>query len=463
MKNILYVLLFLATTARAQNPGAVPPLDGRQYGVVLEHPGMKSVIVKSDISYLNNDKGNLHMDVYLPPGLKKQEKRPAIVFLNAVGDQEGESKLKSWGIYTSWPRLMAANGYIGISMESDGDRIQESLRGIFDFLAKNAGQFNIDPEKMGVYAASANVGQSVAYLMGEHANKGIRAAVLYYGHHQAGPYRKDLPVLSVIAEGDLHRSPGTADNLWKNVLANYAPWTIKMASGLPHAFDAFSDNDAARRIVMETISFWKNNLDPVPVPSWKPAEGRDLLGTVGIDRAKALGMLDQMTKKYPEDITVLAYYANELSADGQLAAAESVYLKMLKISPGDVHAMMDLIALLYKQKKTEEAEKWLATAFSSTRPSADAYNNLAYNLLVLGEDAEAAKCYEKAISIKPEGLTYYNLACAYSKSKNPDKAFAALEKAIEHGFTYRNQFEHDPDLEPLKSDSRFQVLLAKTK
>ena len=455
--------MLFRSVAKAQNPGAVSPLDGRQYGVVLEHPGMNGVVVKSDIPYPKDDKVNLHMDVYLPPGLKKQEKRPVIVFLNAIGDQEGESKVKSWGIYTSWPRLMAAHGYIGISMESDGDHVQESLRGIFDFLSKNAGQFNIDPEKMGVYAASANVGQSVAYLMSEQANKGIRAAVLYYGHHQAGPYRKDLPVLSVIAEGDLHRSPGTADNLWKNVLANYAPWTIKMASGMPHAFDAFSDNEAARRIVMETISFWKNNLDPVPEPTWKPAEGRDLLGAVGFDRAKALGILETMMKKYPEDITVLAYYANELATGGQLAAAEAVYLKMLKISPGDVHAMMDLIALLHKQKKTEEAEKWLATAFNSGRPSADAYTNLGYNLLVLGEDAEAAKCYEKAASIKPEGLTYYNLACAYSKSGNPDKAFAALEKAIDHGFNFRNQFEHDPDLDPLKSDNRFQVLLAKTK
>lgn len=463
MKTVFYALLLLSTVARAQNLTPVSPLDGRQYGVVLDHPGMKDIVVKSDIAYLSDAKGSLHMDVYLPPGLKKQEKRPVIVFLNAIGEHAGERKVKSWGIYTSWPRLMAVNGYVGISMEADGERIQESLRGIFDFIAKNAGQFNIDPEKMGVYAASGNVGQSVAYLMSEHANKGIRAAVLYYGNHQAGPFRKDLPVLSVIAEGDLRRSPGIADNLWKDVLANYAPWTIKMAGGMPHAFDALSDNEGARRIVMETISFWKNHLDPVPASSWKPAEGREVLGVLGLDRPKALGMLEAMAKKYPEDVAVLANYGNELALDGQLAASEAVYLKMLKLYPDDVHAMMDLIAVLHKQKKSAEAEKWLSVAFNSGRPSADAYANLGFNLLVMGEDTEAAKCYEKAVSMKPEGVTYYNLACAYSKSNHPDKAFAALEKAIEHGYHFRNQFENDPDLAPLKSDGRFQVLLAKTK
>lgn len=462
MKKTLYCLALLAVQASAQNTTPVSPMDAQQYGVVLEHPGMQHVVVKPDVRFLDDAKGKLHMDVYLPPGLKKQEKRPAIVFLNAIGDQAGERKVKSWGIYSSWPRLMAANGYIGISMEADGNRIQESLQGIFDFIAKNGGTYNIDTEKLGVYAASANVRESMSYLMGEHASKGIRAAVLYYGQPPAGPYRKDLPVLNVVAESDA--GPGTYDHLWKEVLANHAPWTIKMASNLPHAFDAFADNDESRRVILETISFWKNHLAPVPAPSWKPSKGREIIALFyANNHEKALPMLKSMAEEYPTDVSTLASYANQLARANKSAEAEQVNKKVLSLDPHNIRARMSLIAVLYRQNKVAEAEQHLSQAVQSGKMDANAYSNLGYTCLVVGKDIEAAKYYEIAVSMRPGGLDYYNLGCAYSKSNNPDKAFVALEKSIEYGYHSRSQFENDPDLFPLKSDARFKALLEKTK
>ncbi|MBA4058081.1 MAG: hypothetical protein C0490_25410, partial [Marivirga sp.] len=75
--------------------------DGRSWGIVLEHPEMKNVTVKQDVPYLDDQKGTLKMDVYLPPGLQSTDKRPAVVFLNAIGDHPGEMKVKSWGTYRS--------------------------------------------------------------------------------------------------------------------------------------------------------------------------------------------------------------------------------------------------------------------------------------------------------------------------------------------------------------------------
>ena len=462
MKNTLYCLAFLAVQATAQNTAPVSPMDAQQYGVVLDHPGMQHVVVKSDVRFLDDAKGKLHMDVYLPPGMKKQEKRPAIVFLNAIGDQAGERKVKSWGIYTSWPRLMAANGYVGISMECDGNRIQESLRGIFDFIAKNGDAYHIDAEKLGVYAASANVRESMTYLMGEDASKGIRAAVLYYGQIQGSPYRKDLPVLTVIAESDA--GPGSYDHIWKEVLANHAPWTIKMASNLPHAFDAFSDNDESRRVILETISFWRNHLDPVPAPSWKPSKGREILALLyAHDHQKSVPVLKELAEAYPTDIQTLSTFAQQLARTNQPAEAEQVYKKMLRLEPQNINAMANLIAVLYQQNKTAEAERQLSVAIQTGKMDAGAYSNLGFTCLVVGKNIEAAKYYEIAVSMRPGGLDYYNLGCAYSKSNNPDKAFAALEKSIEYGYDSRSQFENDSDLLPLKADGRFKTLLEKTK
>ena len=83
--------------------------------------------------------------------MKAGEKRPAVVFINAVGDR-GDNKVKNWAIYQSWPRLVAAQGLIGVSMDADGARIQESLRGVFEFLTKQGAQYGVDSARLGQFA-----------------------------------------------------------------------------------------------------------------------------------------------------------------------------------------------------------------------------------------------------------------------------------------------------------------------
>ena len=51
------------------------------------------------------------------------------------------------------------------------------------------------------------------------------------------------------------------------------------------------------------------------------------------------------------------------------------------------------------------------------------------------------------------------MACAYSRLKNNDKAFEMLGKAIDEGYTVRNSFETDTDLDALRTDNRFKTLL----
>src|SRR5215204_2830988 len=193
MKRVaLFVLIFVfSISSFAQNNQS--QLDGRLYGVVYDVPATKDVTVREDVPYA----GSLKIDIYSPPGAKAGEKFPAVIFLNAIGDAPGQPKVKSWGIYRSFPRLVAAHGMVGISMEMDGARIQESLRALFDFLEKDGAKHGIDGSRLGVYAASANVTQSTVYLMGDGAAKGIRAAALYYGGAPSPEtrIRADLPVL----------------------------------------------------------------------------------------------------------------------------------------------------------------------------------------------------------------------------------------------------------------------------
>lgn len=55
--------------------------------------------------------------------------------------------------------------------------------------------------------------------------------------------------------------------------------------------------------------------------------------------------------------------------------------------------------------------------------------------------------------------TYYNLACVYALSGDPERAFEALARAIESGFSGSSQLRFDPDLKSLHADPRWQASL----
>ncbi len=76
---------------------------------------------------------------------------------------------------------------------------------------------------------------------------------------------------------------------------------------------------------------------------------------------------------------------------------------------------------------------------------------------------EGAKYYEKALEIESRGGDFYNLACAYALLNDKDKSFEKLDWAIEHGFNRKADYENDSDLESLKSDGRWKILVEKLK
>jgi pentatricopeptide repeat protein len=95
------------------------------------------------------------------------------------------------------------------------------------------------------------------------------------------------------------------------------------------------------------------------------------------------------------------------------------------------------------------------------------YGQLAFAQLGLQQNAEAIKSYESAfeMGIPPgantRGVAYYNMACAYARLKQADKALEMLGKAVDEGFADRRTLETDEDMTPLRSDARFAAILAR--
>lgn len=467
MKKLpLFALIFIfSLNLFAQNNQSRSPLDPTNWGVVYDVPATKNVKVKTDIPY----SGNLTIDIYSPPNAKANDKFPAVIFLNAIGDQPNH-KLKTWEIYKSFPRLMAAHGLVGISMETDGTRILECLRELFDFLEKDGAKHGIDGTRLGVYAASANVTQSTNYLMSETASKSIKAAVFFYGGAPSPQtkIRRDLPVLFILAEGDLAGMGQSSLPLWQRVAEARAPWTLLFAANMPHAFDGLTDNDESRRIIQQAIAFWKSNLEPVPQPTEKPSEARGVVAALYSNNPnKAAEALAQWISKNPKDAEAHLQYGFVLFQLRRFDEASAVYEKALELGASDAGIYLGLGQIRLGQKRYEEAVSYLTKASELGNRNSFVYGQLAAAQMSLNRNEDAIKTYQKAfeVGIPPgantRGLAYYNMACIYIRLKQHDKAFEMLDKTIDEGFVDRPTFETDTDLAPIRSDSRFQQVLGR--
>lgn len=466
MKALIVILITLASVSISW--AQTSELSPTRWGVVLDSPATRNVTVRKDVTYLKDARSTLGVDIYAPPDLKPGEKRPAVIFLNAIGDTPA-GKVKEWGIYSSWPRLIAAHGMIGISMDADSSRIQDSLRGLFTFLERDGASHGVDASRLGVYAASANTTQSIVYLMGDGASKGIKAAALYYGATPTAEtrLRRDLPVLFILAEGDAQGGMGQASmGLWQRVAQERAPWTMMFAADLLHAFDAFQDNDSSRRIVMQTVDFWKTHLQPVPQPTWQPSPAREIVATTyGSDFQKTADLLERYIAANPNDAQAYVMRGRALNSLRKIDEAAAAFEKAQLIAPEHPAIPAGLGQVRFAQRRYEDAIPLLSKAVENGFRNSFVYGQLAFSQMSVNRNQEAVGTYEKAFEagIPPgantRGVAYYNMACAYARLKNSDKAFEMLNKAVDEGLVTRASYESDDDLKILQNDPRFATLL----
>jgi Tfp pilus assembly protein PilF len=458
----LAVALVAAGRAPAQERDR-SPLDPTHWGVVYDHPAAAAVRVTAGVPYLADDRGTLTIDIYAPSDAPPASGRPAVVFLNAIGDPP-DDKVKSWGIYESWPRLVAAHGMAGISMDADATRIPDCLRGVFAFLAEHGAEHGIDASRLGVYAASANVSRATGFLMGSDAAPGIRAAALYYGSPPDGALRADLPVLFIVAESDAAGQHDALNTLWTRVLEQQAPWTLVFASDLPHAFDAFSDNDEARRLIQQTLAFWKSHLEPVPQPSWTPSPARAIVAAqYAHEPERVLELLEPWLKEHPDDVDAHIQRGASLKDLQRHAEAASAYERALALDAENRRATLGLAQARLNMQQWAEAASLSERLIASGLEASHVRGMLAYAQLGLGRNEDAVRNYEKALELGiPAGsyrsLTWYNLACGYARVGKTEKGLSALQSAVDEGFSDGETLRTDPDLAPLRSDPRFQEI-----
>jgi len=162
-------------------------------------------------------------------------------------------------------------------------------------------------------------------------------------------------------------------------------------------------------------------------------------------------------------------YARACFQEGKLEEAVRHYEEASRVRPEDYQALLLMQGPLNSLGRTADAHAVLSRGLQVAEKHLELNPDDARALVLgagawiqLGDQKHGLEWARRAYAMDQEdpGILY-NVACAYALGGIPDDAFTCLEKAIQSGFGHREWLENDSDLNSLRSDPRFQALLAK--
>lgn len=372
--------------------------------IVYSVPGMDKVEARLDVVYKREGPDEMKMDIYIPPGLAADARRPAVIFIH--GGPLGKNPhpgAKDWGVYRSYGRLMAASGLVGVTfdhryvsmmvkdLETSFADVEEAIR----FVRANAASYHVDPDRIGLWVFSGGGPNLSIGLRGEAPY--IRCLVSYYA------------ILDLSASATrLGESPQAIERFspvaWLNKPSDYLPPVLIGRAGLDstdinrsvevfvskmfglngdinvlnhplgrHGFDAYDDNEQSRDLIAATIAFLKSRLARPEAFDAKRARAAEELQT--------------------------------LLSEGKIQAARELVRASLS-TPSD-KAVTDVLV----------SDQRLTSVGNSLRNS---------------DPSAAVTAYEWAVELNPQSpFAHGGLASGYEAAGRNDQAIAEAKKTLE--------------------------------
>jgi acetyl esterase/lipase len=294
---VLLLFLFLAVVTSAVPASAqnnLPP-EVREMArkvmmpVVYKVPGMDRVKVVENLKYTKTDNPNVLMDVYLPPDLAKAEKRPAVIFIH--GGAKTEYTPKDWGVYTTWGRLIAASGFVGVAfthrLEYPNKSLENAAQDVtaaINYVRANADKYNIDKDRICLIAYSA--GGPILSLAMRGDMPYVRCLVGFYAFMdiQQSDYQKaetpetvkafspitylqkdasKIPPMFIGRAGrdEVPTMDDSIDRFVNEALAKNIALTLMNHPQGVHGFDNQNDDERSREIIRSAIAFIQIHLN----------------------------------------------------------------------------------------------------------------------------------------------------------------------------------------------------------
>lgn len=259
--------------------------------IVYSVPGMDKADARLDIIYKRDGRDEMKMDIYIPPGLAADERRPAVIFIH--GGPLGQNPTpgaKDWGVYRSYGRLMAASGLIGVTFDHryvsmSAKNLETSfadVEGAIQFVRANAASYHVDPERIALWVFSGG---------GPHLSIGLREQMTFVRCLVSYYAILDLTGYAVRLGESPQAMEGFSPVVYLNKAHGHLPPVLIGRAGLDsadinrslelfvskmfslngdinllnhplgrHGFDVYDDNEQTRDVIAGTVAFLRSRL-----------------------------------------------------------------------------------------------------------------------------------------------------------------------------------------------------------
>jgi len=162
-------------------------------------------------------------------------------------------------------------------------------------------------------------------------------------------------------------------------------------------------------------------------------------------------------------------YGRHCFGSGQVEKAVELYRRSVQLEPDDFQPLAMLVSALQRLGRQAEAMEVNVRTGEAVERRLRRRPDDARALLIgavqaaLAGDAQRAVTYgERAMVARPDDFsTAYNVCCAYAVLGDLDRALELLDRAVRYGRGNLGWIENDPDLDNLRGDPRFDVIVGR--
>jgi serine/threonine protein kinase/Flp pilus assembly protein TadD len=183
---------------------------------------------------------------------------------------------------------------------------------------------------------------------------------------------------------------------------------------------------------------------------------------------KAQQEFEEAIRLNPKLYEAYYFYARTSFQRGDLMKAAELYEQASRLNPDDYQAVSLLVPVYHGLGRPKEATTTEERALKLIEKHIEAHPDdprplyLGAGILArMGDHDRSFNWATRALAVDPEETSIlYNVACVYSLLGRTEESLGCLEKAMHHGTFFKNWAAKDSDLDPLRSDPRFQALLS---
>jgi len=182
------------------------------------------------------------------------------------------------------------------------------------------------------------------------------------------------------------------------------------------------------------------------------------------DIKKSSALLKDWVRKYPHGVDAFVLYTSMLRKEQRYADANKLMEGMPPGWANNVYVISERALVNFGLHRDEEANALLLPILGQGDQQRDRLLYLSASLLDMRRLDISDIYFDKAMQLGAGSFPYYQRACALARIGEKDRAFTALEKAVDlGGFNVRKEYENEDAFHSLHADERWAKLLEKLK